>query len=85
MADTITETRELKIENLFLDGDTRVITLKNPKATITENEISELETLIMDVGETPLLVGDKANAEFRRINTVVREVKTTLALDIGIG
>lgn len=84
MADKQTTTYELKAEWLFTDGDTRVFTAKNPKSTITASEIADLETLILNASESaPLLVGDKAGAPFRRINTVVRNTITTLELDIG--
>lgn len=84
MADTQTTTRELKIENLFQDGDTRTITLKNPKAEITVSEIGELETLILNGGTSTLLLGDQTGAPFRRINEVRRVTTTRTVLDIGI-
>ncbi|MBQ3306110.1 hypothetical protein IJH02_01590 [Candidatus Saccharibacteria bacterium] len=90
MADTATTTYELKFEWLFLDGDTRVFTLKNPKSTITTEEIQAIETLIIDAPQeqtdvqTQLLVGDKAGSLFRRINTVVRETKTVTKLDVTL-
>lgn len=89
MADTTTTSYQLKFEWLFLDGDTRVLTLKNPKAEITTAEITELETLILDAPETatdvstPLLVGDRASSNFRRINLVTRETITTTNMDLG--
>lgn len=86
MADTITTTNELKFEWQFVDGDTRTFTAKNPKPTITSAEIAELESLILNGGGSAptLLIGDKANAEFMRINTVVKETKTTTTLDLGL-
>ncbi len=83
MADTQTITHELKIENLFLDGDTRTITLKNPKTEITAAEIGELETLIINGGTSTLLIGDATGAAFRRINTVTRVTTTRTDLDLG--
>lgn len=88
MADKTTESYELKFEFLFLDGDTRVLTLKNPKEEITTAQITALETLIKDEPETPqdvstpLLIGDKAGSDFRRINLVTKDTiyKTTLDL-----
>lgn len=90
MADKQTVTTSLKFEWLFLDGDTRVFTMKNPKETITSSEITAIETLIIDAPQeqtdvqTQLLVGDKAGSLFRRINTVVREQVTTMNLDLGL-
>lgn len=89
MADKVTQTNELKFEWLFVDGDTRTFSIKNPKATITTAEITALETLIINAASAEdsasgvtLLIGDKASADFRRINTVIREEKITMVLDI---
>ncbi len=90
MADKQTVTTNLKFEWLFLDGDTRVFTMKNPKDGITTSEITAIEALIIDAPQeqtdvqTQLLVGDKAGSLFRRINTVVREQVTTMDLDLGL-
>lgn len=84
MANKVTQTDELKIENLFTDGDTRLITLKNPKDTITTGEITALETLIKNgTGEASLLIGDKYGSDFRRIQEVRRVNKTTTEYDIS--
>ena len=85
MANKTTTTDELKIENLFTDGDTRTITLKNPKDTITTAEITALETLIKNgTGEASLLIGDKYGGDFKQIWTVRRIEKTTTEFDIGL-
>lgn len=81
MADKQTTSYDLKFEWLFQDGDTRTFTMKNPKAEITTEEITALNTLILNEGN-PLLIGDKAGANFRRINTVVRVTSTTTTLDL---
>lgn len=73
MASYTTETSELKIDTLFVDGDTRTITLKNPKSTIAESEITELNAFIQ---ENNLLVGDKAGGTFGKIKKVVK-IRTT--------
>lgn len=85
MADKVTTTNELKIENLFVDGDTRTITLKNPKETIATSEITALETLIKNGndGSESLLIGDKYGSDFRRIEEVRRVNKTTTEYDIS--
>lgn len=84
MADTTTTKTELKFEWLFTDGDTRTFTEENPKPTISSSEITTLETLILNGGTSTLLVGDKTNAPFRRINTVVKETTITGILDLGL-
>lgn len=85
MADKNVTTYELKFEWLFVDGDTRTFTEDNPKDEITTQEITALETLILNGGGSSptLLVSDKSNAEFRRINTVVSETKSTTIYDLG--
>lgn len=84
MADKITTTRELKIENLFVDGDTRTITLKNPKTAISTSEITALETLILNGdGSQSILIGDKYGSDFRRIQEVRKITKTTHEYDIS--
>lgn len=84
MADKTTTSNELKVENLFVDGDTRTITLKNPKATITTNEITALETLILNGAEAnSLLIGDKYGSDFKRIQTVRKVSKTTVEYDLS--
>lgn len=84
MADKATTTNELKIENLFVDGDTRTITLKNPKTTISTSEITALETLILNGdGSQSILIGDKYGSDFRRIQEVRRIEKTTVDYDLS--
>lgn len=84
MADKTTTTNELKIENLFVDGDTRTITLKNPKASITTDEITALETLIKNgTGEASLLIGDKYGSDFKQIWEVRKTSKTTTDFDLS--
>lgn len=84
MADKTTTTNELKIENLFVDGDNRTITLKNPKAEITTNEITALESLIINgTGEESILIGDKYGSDFKRIQEVRKVSKTTTDYDLS--
>lgn len=86
MADRTITTNQLKFEWLFVDGDTRTFTEDNPKNEITTQEITALETLILNGGGSSptLLVSDKTNAEFRRINTVITESKATTIYDLGL-
>lgn len=79
MADTITSSDELKIENLFVDGDTRTITLKNPKATIAASEIASLNAIMQN---SQILVGDKWGGTFGRITSVNRVTTERKKLDI---
>lgn len=84
MADKTTQTHELKIDNLFVDGDTRTITLKNPKQTIQTSEITALETLILNGdGTQSILIGDKYGSDFKRIQEVRKVTKATTDYDLS--
>lgn len=84
MANKITRAYDLKIENLFADSDTRIITLKNPKANIETSEITALEALIKNgTGEASILIGDKYGSDFARIQEVRRVTKITTEYDIS--
>lgn len=80
MADTIQSSQELKIENLFVDGDTRTITLKNPKSEITTAEITALNALMQS---SQIIVGDKWGGTFGRITEVKRVTTKRQKLDIS--
>lgn len=69
MADISTNEATLKIENYFVDGDTRTITLKNPKSDISTSEIAELETFMRT---NNIIVGDKMAGTFGKIEKVTR-------------
>lgn len=80
MADVSTETEQLKIDNYFVDGDTRVITLKNPKANITTSEIEELQAFMR---ANNIIVGDKMAGTFGKISSVTRVSERKTYLDFG--
>lgn len=82
-ADTVSTSSELKIELLFNDTDTRTITLKNPKTTIASSEITALETLMLNSGDS-LLISDKTGAQLNRIQTVTRIDTETTILGIDV-
>lgn len=66
MADVTTTTRTLNIDLMFVDEDTRLIKLPNPKETLQASDITTLETLIRT---NNLIVGDKTGAAFGKIST----------------
>lgn len=82
MADKLTTEYDLLIDTLFIDGDTRRITLKNPRENISRQEITTLETLILNGGTSTLLVGDRTQAQFRRIDKVTKRATTTVNFDL---
>jgi len=83
MADKQTITRELKIELLFNDTDTRTIILKDPKPTITTNDITSLEAVLLNGGTNTLVVSDKTGATLNKIKTVTKIETTKTDLDIS--
>lgn len=78
MADTITTKSTLDIELLFVDTDTRKLSIKDPKQNITSSDIENLQTLIRT---NNLLIGDKYGSAFGSIKKAVRTTKTTQTLD----
>lgn len=79
MADMQKTTETLSILCVFVDEDTRSITLKDPKATITSAEISTLNSFMQT---NNIIVGDKEAATFGRIKTVTRVTKQEYQLDL---
>lgn len=80
MPDITTQDSTLVFEFMFVDGDTRTQKLKNPKASITEQEIADLNTFIQ---ANNLVVGDKGGATFGKIARVVKRNEVTTKLDIN--
>ena len=79
MADTVKTTKELKFESMFVDGDTRTFSVKNPKSNITNADIVALNSYI---GTNQILVGDKYGGRFGRITSAATVDKTTVTLDL---
>lgn len=79
MADITITSDVLKFENLFVDGDTRTFTLKNPKVNIAESEIQSLDSYLRD---NNLLIGDKWGGNFGRIVGVTKIQTIRKQLDL---
>lgn len=80
MADVQTNTETLKIDNLFVDGDTRVITLKNPKQNITASDITALQNFMQ---ANNVIIGDRYSGTFGRIESVTRVTEQRTAIDLS--
>lgn len=80
MADVQTTSDTLKIENLFVDGDTRTITLKNPRNDLQSSDIASLNTFMQT---NNILIGDKYGSDFRRIETATKVHKVDTKLDLS--
>lgn len=78
MADIIRQTKTLSLEAEFIDGDTRTITLDNPKDTLTAADIDATATIM-----TKTLVGDKLGAQFYRWKTAAIINKQSIIFDIS--
>ena len=79
MADTQKRESVLNIECLFVDGDTRTITLRRPKSDISSNDIEELETFMQ---ENSIIIGDRDGSDFRKIKRAVKRNSITTYLDL---
>lgn len=80
MADTIKTSNDIIIDTMYVDGDTRKITLKNPKETIPASVIESIGSYL---ATSQVLIGDKTGAAFGRINTATKRAKTTTTLDLS--
>lgn len=79
MADIVKTSSKLLIEVLFVDGDTRTITLRSPKSTLTSNDIENLETFMRT---NNLLIGDRDSSDFRRIRVAKTRSERKIILDL---
>lgn len=78
MADLVSTKKTLQLVAEFIDGDTRTITLENPKASLTAADIDATTSLMLQG-----LIGDKTGAQFYRWKTAAVIDKNTIELDIS--
>lgn len=79
MADTRTTTSECKIKMYFVDGDDRILTLKNPKSNMTSADITSLQTWMQT---NQPVIGDKLGAAFGKIISATNIEKVEIQYDI---
>ena len=79
MADMIKTSTQLNIECVFLDGDTRTITLKNPRSNVSASDIENLESFML---ENKIIIGDRDSFDFKKIRKAVKRETTTRYLDL---
>lgn len=77
--DTIKTSASLVIECLFNDGDTRTITLKNPRSDISSTDIENLDSFMI---ENHIIIGDRDSSDFRKIRKAAIRNTTTSYLDL---
>ena len=80
MADRIKTSTSLNIECVFNDGDTRTITLKNPRSNVSSSDIESLESFML---ENQIIIGDRDGFDFKKIRKAVKRNTTTTYLDLG--
>lgn len=74
----VTTENTLKIHCAFVDGDTRTITLKNPRSNLESEDFENLNTYILT---NNLLIGDETGAAFAAIQKAVKGTTTTRTID----
>ena len=79
MADVVTNTEELKIEYMFVDEDTRIQKIKNPRDDLTSSDIAELNAWLQ---ANNVVIGDKNSATLARIKKATRVTQTRTSLDL---
>ena len=79
MADIVKTSAILNIECVFNDGDTRTITLKNPRSDISASEIETLENFML---ENKIIIGDRDSFDFKKVRKAVKRDTTTTYLDL---
>ena len=84
MADVIKTESTLQIVADFVDGDTRTISIDNPKAAYSEAQFaSAVKDFASYCKTNNVLIGDKAGADFATISSVkiISNTENTLDLD----
>ena len=79
-ADTITSSREGKLEVKFYDGDTRTIQVDNPKSNLTAAQIN---AVVAQMKIDQPIIGDKTGASIVGANKFEIYEKTELKLDLS--
>ena len=80
MADIVKSSSLLNIECVFNDGDTRTITLKNPRSNVSSSDIESLESFML---ENLIIIGDREGFDFKKVRKAVKRETTTTYLDLG--
>ena len=79
--DTLTSSQSLKYELGFADGDTRALSLKNPKLNLADSDVNAVKSFFV-ASDTSLVVGDKEGADFLKFNSIELVEKTKRDLDL---
>lgn len=79
MADTITSASVLKLEGEYVDNDTNIVEVDNPKDNITAEQINAVATVAKT---TQVILGDKGGAAFNRFKSAHKLKNTRINLDL---
>lgn len=79
MADTIKTASEVKYNFNFFDGDTRLVTMDNPRSDLTASDVKQLGAWAKI--NNPI-IGDKGGASCTGIGEAYTVKKTTTNLDL---
>lgn len=77
--DLISTEKTMRLDCLFIDGDTRAITLKNPISNPTTAQFNELNTFMQ---QKNIIIGDRYGGRFGRIKKATVTTKETSTLDL---
>lgn len=80
MANIVINTSELKLGCKFDDNDTRILTLDNPRYSISADVIHDIETEMIT---TQPIIGDKTGAAFTGFYSAYTINKTVIKLDLS--
>lgn len=74
MAYTVTNSSELKLTCNFDDGDTRILTIDNPKSDLDSTTILNLQASMIT---TQPIIGDKTGAAFTNFSSakIINKIK----------
>lgn len=81
MANTSTQTRELKGVLKFSDDDSRIVTVPMPKATLSANDAASVRSAFEAFGA--ISVGDKTGAAFQSVTTAYIDEANVTTLDLN--
>lgn len=81
MANTSTQTRELKGVLKFSDDDSRIVTVPMPKANLSASDAASVRSAFESFGA--ISVGDKTGAAFQSVTTAYIDEANVTTLDLN--
>lgn len=78
MADITKSTYQIKLNIMFADGDTRIVSLDNPQTNLTQQLIKAIESSL-----SPVLIGDKNSGTFSAISAAKYVQTSEITVDLN--